>query len=760
MVLCFGSFADVLVGNKKNKDVTKDEIGRSLLGFIYPKYAREISESYLLRFMNQQRDLIGDLKKIALEPNKLSMQFSQLLEQYISLNHDKLLKNIVELIQRDVLQPDHAKNNLLQMVAAMKLSSFLAELFIFILQNTNNDQNSAERRGIPPDVSIEQTDLSFLPESVQRKDNTILNGLVLPWLPTESPQFNLIFKDLFIPPETRSNNRRVRLSFDDLLRHLATQSTVAVIGDAGCGKSTLLKYLYLYETKTDNRFYFTASEIIAGKAPLFYKITQLSGDDASISLYVDGLDEAYVSHREESERLASMLLEYSGLCCIMAGMRNDFLFKHFSDPNYGFFSDTISMEPWTRQMADRYTEEYAKKTKNGDLAKRYHQLIRNNPVMEQFTNNPFQLTMLLFLLETKYSTDMPAAGSMSNYSVYSLYEDFYKHWLKRERFRKTGYGQRAFAKHYAIARKLYDGEPVLLEDENDTAVTGLLIYEETPNGKEVSRFYHQSLAAFILAKKAVERFLIGGAELVDTLLELMKNDVTDFVKEATYSLSRKKLARIQANLQDLYSLIYAPDGSEASRRLKKLSDRDMLLLKDQLVFFVSRLPHISTEDFLRTVSRHETHPNLRLDLAYATAIKGPILEIALEYAKRITPGSPEDMTNRSWTLIYYDDVDEEAYTYIDDGSAPWTNARSARIRRLQKDSGNAVRFRMFDLPLLYTFFVSRNWNDLSEEELRVFEGCKTSYPELPDEVNRFLEQAKKKLCEEYAARLRGERGDV
>lgn len=609
-------------------------------------------------------------------------------------------------------------------------------------------KNFSNRKVQNNDIRINPNNLQ---EMISQKDQDLLNGLVLPWLSDKSPRLNSIFKSLFIKPIVKSSNNRKEISYNELLDYLSKSGMIALTGDAGCGKSTLIKYLYLFEVRGKKRFYFSASEILEGKAPIFYELIALS-ENTNMVLCVDGLDEAYLIYKTNIERLMNELKKFSKKCCILVGMRKDFFNMYFSNPYYGFFSDVLTIESWNEQMADSYTLKYSQEIKNKTLYKQYNQLADSNINIKSFTKNPFHLTLLLYLIETKNE------NISTYYSVYSLYDDFYEHWRLREQHRKTSNANRGrdtFKKHYKIACSLYSGKSIYLkEEENDTAVTGLLIIKESSEGKNIIRFYHHSLNEYIIAKKCLEQFESKGIKLVSVLLNLMRNDVTDFIKDAFKTLDTSELAKIKRNLEDIYRLIYAPDKSSISNKIQKLNYKELFTLKDQIVFFISRIPEIPAKDFLRYANKKENDPIMKLNLAYGAALKGPILEIALEYAKKITTGSSEDITNRSWTLVYYGDVKEDAYTYVDEWHAPWFNSRNARIRRLQENHEKAIRFRMFDLPLLYTFLVSRNWNDICEDELLVIEKCNTDYPELPTEVNKFMTETKEKLYLEYKEQLK------
>ena len=62
---------------------------------------------------------------------------------------------------------------------------------------------------------------------------------------------------------------------------------------------------------------------------------------------------------------------------------------------------------------------------------------------------------------------------------------------------------------------------------------------------------------------------------------------------------------------------------------------------------------------------------------------------------------------------------------------------------------------MFDLRILYTFFVSRGWKEqrLSAGELTLIRECQVEIPGYPTDVTEFLKQAKGQLLEAYEQQL-------
>ena len=85
---------------------------------------------------------------------------------------------------------------------------------------------------------------------------------------------------------------------------------------------------------------------------------------------------------------------------------------------------------------------------------------------------------------------------------------------------------------------------------------------------------------------------------------------------------------------------------------------------------------------------------ISLGLAYGLAAVMPHPH-TLEFARKMTPGSPEDLRNRSWALVFFGDVpgygEYAGYTYEDDGTSKWVNIRRMRWDRLRKNTPSYYR---------------------------------------------------------------------
>lgn len=592
----------------------------------------------------------------------------------------------------------------------------------------------------------------------------LLNDLLLPWLPKESPGFNFLFKDLFRPPQLRLSKTRTETTMRKFLSaNRKFDKNLAVLGDAGSGKSTFLKYIYLYAASSTLCFYINAVSLLADKPTGLEEIISRLIDGAEdcrekILLILDGVDEAFAHNIILFKQMAEKICANDRIT-LWIGCRSEF-FYHWLDPlASNLFFDFVTIKAWTDPQAGNFVKKYSQKTKNPGLSASYANLVGKNLTLKPFTENPFKLSLLLFLLEEKRAR----GEELDLHNTYSLHNEFYKHWLIREQTRKTSEKNlnQTLAVHYKFALQLYNGRPIELDlarIEKDSAVTGLLHMDKTLGSKAVIKgFCHQSLLEFVLAKKMIRSFEQGGKELITGLTHLYLNDVTDFIKDAFRLMPLETLNSMKNNLEQLYRQIHGMDTVILPEKefllLKKLNPYQLFTLKDQIIYFLSRMPGIQAADFIRYANGVETDNILKLNIAYAAALVGPP-EIALDYARRIKPGSPEDETNRSWTLVFYGDVMADAYSYQDNGRVGWKKARMSRLRRLQSEEKKALRFRMFDLPLLYTFLVSRGWQEISEEELEIIRNCRVWSEELPAYVSEFLEKAKGELVEAYEENLR------
>ena len=131
----------------------------------------------------------------------------------------------------------------------------------------------------------------------------------------------------------------------------------------------------------------------------------------------------------------------------------------------------------------------------------------------------------------------------------------------------------------------------------------------------------------------------------------------------------------------------------------------------------------------------------------------PSNSYTLEFAKKLTPGSAEDIRNRGWGMCFFGDVEENGYTYEDSDKRPWTKIRENRLNRLSDNEKRYVT-RVLDIPLLFCFYSSREYADCtSYREYVTIKNTNILLACFREEQRDFLKQQKDQLVSMYLKHL-------
>ena len=124
-------------------------------------------------------------------------------------------------------------------------------------------------------------------------------------------------------------------------------------------------------------------------------------------------------------------------------------------------------------------------------------------------------------------------------------------------------------------------------------------------------------------------------------------------------------------------------------------------------------------------------------------------EIEMQYAHELLEDSESNLRDRSFTMVYYQDVkDKSPFDYIDDETSQWDNSRNSRLERLSSNSEKSLRLRTFDLITIYNFTQSRlNSFIPSQDELEIVRNCETNKTQFCDEKKELLERVKEDLIQ-------------
>lgn len=145
---------------------------------------------------------------------------------------------------------------------------------------------------------------------------------------------------------------------------------------------------------------------------------------------------------------------------------------------------------------------------------------------------------------------------------------------------------------------------------------------------------------------------------------------------------------------------------------------------------------------------------LFLGIAYGMARIDPSNAYTLEFAKKLTPGSQEDIRNRGWGMCFFGDVEENGYEYEDAEGKPWNKIRENRLNRLKDSSQNHIETRVLDIPLLYCFYHSRGFADCTSYiDYNIIKNANISHPCFGAEQRAFLKSQKQELVSKYREQL-------
>lgn len=123
----------------------------------------------------------------------------------------------------------------------------------------------------------------------------------------------------------------------------------------------------------------------------------------------------------------------------------------------------------------------------------------------------------------------------------------------------------------------------------------------------------------------------------------------------------------------------------------------------------------------------------------------PNNKYTLEFAQKLKPGNDEEIRNRGWGMCFFGDVDENGYTYKDDEGKPWNKIRENRLKRLADNTEKYVT-RTLDLPLLFCFYCSREFNDCtSYKDYMTISNTNIMLPCFGENQKAFMQEQKDQL---------------
>lgn len=533
-----------------------------------------------------------------------------------------------------------------------------------------------------------------------------------------------------------------------------------ITGSAGNGKTTALKYLYIKENDTNGeKFYYVSASVFHSKMNSLseYEKYIRKAVEKNIRLngmiLLDGLEEEYINNYEAAGKLLQIIGK--NINCIWVACRKDFYHRLDSSVE-GYFDEIAEIQTWEKDEGFKlFLEKYVKRTGLYGVKERVNTLIKNSAIEETSVYCPLYATMFVFIAaEDERSRKKEERVSIRD--EYDLIKVFISLWIEREAerqrvHREAEYYIKQFRK---IALDTYENKcPVLPEDDN--VVKGLLRLS-VRKGNRVEGFCHREFLVYFIVDGMLDAALRNADQVVYWFSQTFYDDVTNLCKTALNHFKESELLQIYGNLFEVYRNSYDQKNVIAEVLRKNgigTENLDFLKLRDEILYFIMKLPNVNCDDFFDFAHRNCDHTMISLGLAYGMAGIRQHPQ-TLEFARKLVPGSEEEMVNRSWAVCFFGDVSCDGYLYQDNKNCPWERAKAAKFKRMRTNTEKAYRYRLLDIPLIYCFYASRNFRDcVSFKDYKTILNCDISFGGYTDEEKQFLSQQKNQLVQQYKEQL-------
>lgn len=561
-----------------------------------------------------------------------------------------------------------------------------------------------------------------------------------------------VLKDAYIEPKyhLRKSNKD-RVGIESIYKEY-NDNNIIFIGEGGTGKTTTFLRLYsgigLDSTLVSRKFfhYIYAPDLQLGMNDLTHYRRKLKRIIKKIKrvdgiLLLDGLEEAFQSNSKNASALIKQL-EKEGVTFWVSCRPN--FYERLEEDTLLVFDECVEVKFWEPKDFDDFVNQCL--SENDDSKVIIERINKVRESLKSLLNRPLFATIILFIAENNDVDNIQ--------DEYELIELFLNKWLDREiKDKKIVFDRDSSYKHMRkVALDVYLGKrPTFVKELQ--AFRGLLLMPNR-NGS-IQQFYHREFLVYFIVNAMIDAALKHPDEIVWWFSQTFYDDITNMLKPVLVRLEQKDRNKIFENLFAVYKSTY-----EEKQNIEALfkefdlpKEKSFLKLRDEIIYFVLKLNRVNHTAFVKYVNEHEPETMLSLGIAYGMAAIDPNNQYTLDFAKKLKPGTPEEIRNRGWGMCFFGDVEKDGYEYEDDEGKPWKKIRENRLKRLLDDKTKFAT-RTLDIALLYCFYYSRGFSDcISVRDYQIIKDTNISMSIFQEKQKVFMKEQKDNLISHYRNHL-------
>jgi len=634
----------------------------------------------------------------------------------------------------------------------------------------------------------DKSNYSLYKESIERQRQKILQESLYIWENNEYKNTKELYNKMYIKKilikSLGNENRRIFF--------MRKNRSIVILGKAGVGKSTFLRYLFLKHTN----IFFMIIDRIRNRRYYFYKINEFIKDIKKLEyiennnkntkekfILLDGLDEINYADYENITHLIKKIHELN--YTVLLSCRKDVyeIIKLMEPEIFSLVNYHCEIEDWTIDLSKQYVEKYVKLHPNSNIKNLIMPYFKNLNYKD-FFETPLELSLLIYILEK--SENLPLNKNILANRA-DLYNKFLQNWVQREITRRgdnkieqgldanmivTLWSIIAFQLVKFSNRKLinidnFEIKKYIQKDQRlKNYIDGIVKTEYRNSRKYILGFSHMRITEYLVANHFCLQLEKFDEQIIETIMFEYTHPVTSFIQERFCLLDHNELEKKFFNLvtillcTDPYRtgttlLQYRqPINNNLRRKIRNLSEEKIRTIKNQIIYFISRISNIDNNllsignEVIKEIYEKEQDKYNKRSAAIGATILGNS-EIEMQYAHKLLEDEESNLRDRSFTLVYYQDVkDKNPFVYIDDGISRWDNSRNIRLGRLSSNSEKSLRLRTFDLITIYNFTLSRlNSFTPTQNELEIVRNCETNIVSYCDEKKALLGKVKEDLIQ-------------